>query len=67
MFTVTPGGVTGSVTLAPASYAAPVAGATGRSIAVTANATDFVDRDFKRSVAIDCGGRERYGQWHGDL
>jgi hypothetical protein len=40
-FTVTQSGVTGSVTLAPASYAAPVGGAVGRSISVTANATDF--------------------------
>jgi hypothetical protein len=39
--TVTQSGVTGSVTLAPVSYAAPVSGAVGRSIAVTSNATDF--------------------------
>jgi hypothetical protein len=39
--TVTQSGVTGSVTLAPGSYAAPVSGAVGRSIAVTSNATDF--------------------------
>ena len=39
--TVTQSGVTGSVTLAPGSYAAPISGAVGRSIAVTSNATDF--------------------------
>ena len=40
-FTLTQTGLTGSVTLTPTSDTAPAAGATGKSVAVTANAADL--------------------------
>ena len=40
--TITQGGVTGNVLLSPGSDAAPANGATGKSVTLTSNATDFV-------------------------
>ena len=40
-FTLTQSGLTGGVTLTPSSDTAPAAGATGKTVAVTANAADY--------------------------